>query len=776
MEILKLLKANIKHKKGSFKSIIALTAIIVFSFTATVSNNDNIDRSLERSHSCTNTPTFTSLASKTKLQDNITEKIAEHPDVTGVTETECIVAENVRVDGNELPQIFFLYKESTDIYRVFNNSFTAYNKNPEPLKEGEIYIPYAMTAVADIEIGSVLAIGSDDNVQEFTVRGFIEEPLFGASVIGTKRLFISDSDFEKMYGITDNMYFAGAVDIGINLTENADYTTVKKEINDKCGLIDNGFISISKAETDTYTKMYSDIGSKILLAFLVLLVIIVIISIWHSISTSIEMEYVNLGILKSQGFTSGKIRLVYILQYFIAEIIGSVIGLIISVPALKGLGMLFQQITGLLTATDISFLKCGVMALGLIAVTMIFVILATKKAAKISPVRAISGGQSEVHFDSRLNLPVKAKPLSFFIGLRQFTSRIKSYGGSILIVALLVYFMMTITVLSQKLTTDAFEQGSIYPNITVYMTDEFDISQMTEVEQTVLDVDPNAKVIFAYGGYIMADGIEIACSSYNHPEAMYKAIKGRMPVYDNEAAVTEISAELFGKGIGDTIELGGENTEDFIITGIYQGFNDAGKTMLITSEGRYRIDKSKPGLCAELSDLSLLSKAENNLNEKHGDIIKKMVINEKGNANEGITELIDTICTILLIIVYAVSVIFAAVVISMICSKAFIKERTDIGIFKALGFTSGKLRTQFAFRFMIIAVIGSVIGGIASFFLTAPLLVAILRMVGLTQLDADITFITFIIPAAAISLSFFLFAYIAARKTNTVEVRELISE
>lgn len=776
MEILKLLKANIKHKKGSFKSIIALTAIIVFAFTCTVSNNDNIDLSLDRSHSYANTPTFNTFANKRDLQDNITEEVAKHPQVTSVTETQCIIADNAKADGENLSQIFFMYRESSDIYRVLNENCTAYNENPEPLKDGEIYVAYGMTAVSDIEIGSVITLGSEEEPESFTVKGFVEEPLVGASVIGTKRLFINDSDFERLYANTDDIYFGKATDIGVNLAEGADYTTIKKEINDMCGLIDGSIISISRAETESYTKMYSEIGSKILLAFLVLLIVIVIISIWHSISTSIEMEYINLGILKSQGFTSGKIRLVYILQYLAAELIGAVIGLIISVPALKGLGMLFQQITGLLTATDISFLKCSAMALGLIAVTMIFVALATAKAAKISPVRAISGGKSEVHFDSRLNLPVKAKPLSLFIGLRQFTSRIKSYGGSVLIVALLVYFMMTITVLSQKLTTDAFEEAVITPNITAYMTKEFDIDNMNEVEQAVLDIDPNAETIFQLKQYVMADGFEIACSSYNRPEAMYTAIDGRLPIYDNEVAVTEISAELFGKKIGDTVSIGGENAEEFIITGTYQGFNDAGKTIMITSEGLYRIYENTPIFIAELSDLSLLSEAENALNDKYSGVIKKMKLNEQENSDEGIMELIDVICKILMIVVYAISVIFAAVVISMICSKAFIKERTDIGVFKALGFTANTLRRQFAFRFMIIAVIGSVLGGIASFFLTSPLLVTLLRMMGLTQLDADIGFITFIIPAAAISLSFFTFAYIAARNINAVEVRELISE
>ncbi len=776
MEILKLLIANIKHKKGAFKSIIALTAIIVFSFAGTVSNNDNLDRSLERSHSYADTPTFTAFANKRNLQDNIAEEIAKHPDVTDVIETECIITENARTEEQKLSQIFFLYRETEDIYRVFNKNVTAYNDNPEPLEKGEIYIPYGLKAASNIEIGSVISFGSEDNPENFTVKGFVEEAFVGSASIGIKRLFISDSDFERIYENADDLYIAKAADIGVNLTEDADYITVKEEINDMCGLISSSIISISKAETIQYTKIYSEFGSKILLAFLTLLIIIVIISMRHSISTSIEMEYINLGILKAQGFTSGKIRLVYVLQYLIAEIIGSIIGLVISIPALKGLGILFQHITGLLTATDMSFLKCGIMAAALIAITMIFVVLSTAKAAKISPVRAISGGKSEIHFDSRLNIPVKAKPLSLFIGLRQFTSRLRSYGGSVLIVALLVYFMMTIAILSQKLTSDVFEEGSLNPNITVYLTKDFDIDNMNEVEQAVLDVDPDAKTIFSSNKYVMADGIEIACTSYNRPDDMHKPIDGRMPIYDNEVAVTEISADIFGKGIGDTITISSGNAEEFIITGTYQGFNDLGKTILITAEGLNKIDESKPLFIAELSDISLLNEAEKSLNDKFGGVIKKIETNTEENSNEGLIELIDFIFNILLIVVYAISIIFSAVVISMICSKSFIKERTDIGIFKAMGFTASTLRTQFAFRFMIIAAIGSCIGGIASFFLTSPLLVTLLRMAGLTQLDADINFFTFIVPAAAISLSFFIFAYIAARKINTVEIRELISE
>lgn len=490
------------------------------------------------------------------------------------------------------------------------------------------------------------------------------------------------------------------------------------------------------------------------------------------------MEYINLGILKAQGFTSGKIRLVYIFQYVLAELIGAVIGLIISIPLTFALGSLFQPITGLLTATNVSVLKCAAISLCIILLCAIFVILATRRVSRISPVRAISGGKSEIHFDSRLNAPIKAKPLSFFMGLRQFTSRGKSYIGSVFIVALLVYFMMTISMLSARLSGDNMIEGVVNQHISAAVSDEFEIGDIKRFEEEVHSVDENAKVIFAANRYVMIDGIELYCSAYSPAELMFKPLEGRMPIYDNEVAVTEIAAEELGKKIGDTVMIGsGENAKEFIITGYHQSMSDLGRTFLITAEGLYRVNGAKPVCYIEMSEDSLIDKASEVVDEKLGNLIlAKTVDKERGNAAEGTLELINTICLILVLAVFSVSVIFSAVVINMICGKAFIKERTDIGILKSLGFSSAGLRTQFAFRFMIIAVIGSVIGGVCSMLLTKPLLELLLRMVGVTRIESSIAFTTFIIPALLICLSFFLFAYFAARKINKVEIRELVSE
>ena len=779
MEIIKLIKANIKHKKGAFKSISALMMIIVVSFTVTVSNNDNIDKALANAHSVLATPDVTAFLIEEKTDRSIIDDIKENPDVTGISATECVNSGKASVDGYETYQMGMIYPDSHKVYRVLNENFNGYIENPEPLGEGEIYLPYSFTGLyKGVKIGSEMVFGDEDTQYKFKVKGFIEESNFGSAVIGTKRYFVSDKDFEKIHENADGKYFAKIIDAGIELCEGADYFAVKKALDDSCGISDKSALIISSDETTAYTKLYSDTGSNILLVFLILLITIVIISMWHSISTSVEMEYVNLGILKSQGFTSGKIRLVYILQYVFAELIGAVIGLILSIPLTMALGRLFQPITGLITATDVSILKCAAISLGIIILCGVFVILATRKVSRISPVRAISGGKSEVHFDSRLNMPIKAKPLSLFMGLRQFTSRGKSYIGSVFIVALLVYFMMSISVLSQRLSGDNLVEGNINPNISVVMSDEFEISDIKRFEEEVCSVDKKAKTIFAYNKYVMIDGIELYCTAYSPAELMFKPLEGRMPIYDNEASITEIVAAELGKKIGDTVIIGsGENAKEFIITGYHQAMNDLGRTFLITAEGLYRVNGAKPVCYVELSDISLADKLSKALDDNLGELISAKTVNtERSNATDGMLELINAICLILVLAVFGVSVIFSAVVIGMICTKAFIKERSDIGILKAIGFTAKELQRQFAFRFLIVSATGSVIGGICSLFFTKPLLEMLLRMVGVTRIESSITIVTFIVPAVLICLCFFVFSYFAARKTKKVEVRELISE
>ncbi|HOH85713.1 MAG TPA: FtsX-like permease family protein [Ruminococcus sp.] len=112
----------------------------------------------------------------------------------------------------------------------------------------------------------------------------------------------------------------------------------------------------------------------------------------------------------------------------------------------------------------------------------------------------------------------------------------------------------------------------------------------------------------------------------------------------------------------------------------------------------------------------------------------------------------------------------------MVSRRAFIKERTDIGIFKAMGFTASSLRRQFAMRFAAVALAGTVVGEIFSALWARKMISFMMKIVGLTDFKACLTPAVLLMPAAVICLSFFVVAYLASGKIKRIEVRELITE
>ena len=78
MEILTLLKANIRHKKGSFVSIIILMLIVSLSFTAVFSIRDNSVNSINNALESVNTANLNLLMNNHVLTDELLDSVEEH--------------------------------------------------------------------------------------------------------------------------------------------------------------------------------------------------------------------------------------------------------------------------------------------------------------------------------------------------------------------------------------------------------------------------------------------------------------------------------------------------------------------------------------------------------------------------------------------------------------------------------------------------------------------------------------------------------------------------
>ena len=785
MEILTLLKANIKHKKGAFISISVLMFIITLSLIIVISNNDNISNNLEKSLNAVDTGDFISFISSSQYTKEIQDKLITDKNVERIRDVNALMyIKKFMLDQKESLGNPLALVKWRDSYSVFTKNLDGFMESPPCLASGEIYVPISFQAMYGCDIGSEFVISTKNGNKKFVIKGFVEEPVIGAYFIGIKQLFISEEDYKTLSATSlDNEEDPEPKLLSYHIihvfqSDDCDMTIVnfRKEVNRVSSLIDNSFAALSIEDSMKYTKIFTDIGSGILYVFIILLFVIVLIVMGHSISTGIEMDYVNLGILKSQGLTKGKIRIVFLLQYVFAELIGAILGVFMGIPFTKLLGRVFQPITGILASSEISLLKCGCVIVGLILLGCIFVYAMTAKVGKISPVSAISESHGEVYFDSRMHTPISPKLLSISLAFRQFTSNKLRYIGTILIVSILVFFMMSMTILANAMGTEEMNEamGGFNYDIVIEINNTLKNEDIDNIKADILEISPLKMSLFSLCRYFCIDGSEFYCNIYDDPKLFKSILKGRAPLYENEIVITEILAEEIEKNIGDTVTISYRDSKaDYMISGFYQSSYDVGKCFGMSLKASERLEHLMPSqgfFLTENSDKN--EEIVDMLNSQYSHLLKAKVREESSSINDLVQEALDAIAGI----IYLVSAIFALVVVNMVCSKTFLKERCDLGICKAIGFTTRQLRIQFAVRFFILSIIGSAIGILFSLMFNNKLLSTLLRATGVTNFTTKYTAVTIIAPIVLICGCFFLFSYLASKKIKSVEVRELIIE
>ncbi len=778
MEILTLLKANIRHKKGSFVSIIILMIIISMSFTAILSIKNNCTNSIDNALKSVNAGDLNIMIKADLLSDELLESVKNHSSVKDIYIKETVATTEAKFGNKQVNNAWMMLK-LTDEYRLLNEDLSGYADDVPELKEGEIYVTQGVSTTLGCNIGDKITLSTVNGKYDFTIRGFVVEPMCGSMNIGFKQVFISDEDFDRLH--------TEAVE---KTTEDktADYRMVqiyksdesisdikfKRQLNLDTGILDYAYASLSRTQSFDVTNIYPDIILKVLLIFVAFLVGIILIVMAHSISTSIEMEYTSLGVLKAQGFSENKIKVILGLQYIFAEIIGAIIGLVLAIPFIKFFGNIFQPVLAIPTENNISILVSFLFIIAVLAVSIVFILVSTHKVGKISPMKAISGGKNDVYFASILNAPITKKTLSSSLALRQFTSNKRRYIATMVIIAILMFFMITVTVLGNAVESKSSMEamGISFAELQIHYKDS--VSDNTEEEiESIITKHSEIEKKFNYTTMSMSiNGNSYFCDVYKNPESIIME-EGRYPQYNNEIAVTDILAEELEVKIGDKVTVSNKSfKQECVITGISINANNMGLNFSMPFDCAKKLDVKDVLHCGySINNSSECVAIADELNDKYSDILTA-----KGSEFDSMMETYAVVRNAMTAIIYVISIVFSLVVVMMVCKKAFLQERRDIGIYKSLGFTSSKLRLQFAVRFLIVSLIGSAFGIILSLLFTENALTAVFRLTGISSFNAQFTAMSFIVPISIIAVSFFAFAYFASRKIKSVEIKELVIE
>ena len=783
MEIRTIWKANLKRHAGSVCGIFLLLLLVSASLATVLTVWSNSGRYVQQEMERLGYGDLTAWVSGIADPEPLSAEIAALEDVQSVSAQQLIFTEyEIGEQESDSEGQLITYDPAQTPYKIFRDDLSGYEASPIEIASGEIYVSPSMASMFGLSIGDTITfpIARSGVDKTFVVKGYFEDPFMGSSMIGMKGFLICRQDHDEITAMIESAGNDGLARSGYMLhifqSEESSLGTAQWNavLNQNTSLPHYVEFTHSRAAISGFMLTLQNVFTAFLLAFAAILAAVSLVVLGHSIGSAIEQDYVNMGILKTMGFTSRRLRELQLLQYLTGIVPGLAGGLLLSLPAAKVICRMTVTTTGLLIPSNLPTGLCLLTLAVLLLLLIGFIWLKTDRIRRISPMQAIrdgAGGFAAVKGGKSL---LRKKGLGFWLALRQFLTGKKRYLGAALVALLLVFFASMIGRVNAWLgpngegLMDAFNPADLH------------IAAQPMGEATSEDVE---QLIRGYTGItdqymlampsVSAQGVDYTANVITQPERFHM-LAGRACENPDEVVLTEFAAADLGVSVGDTITLTGNlGSSEFTVSGIYQCANDMGANLGLSREGYNRISAEGANIwCIHyfLEDESLQPEIMRALEETFGGDV---YLHE--NSWPGLYGILSAM-HLLMIFLYAIVLIFVLVTTMLTTSKLLAADQKDFGIFKAIGFTGRQLRLSFALRFGIAAALGSVLGTTLSAFLTDPLVAVLMRMEGISNFSSRPDVAVVLLPGAVVVLAFVLFAYLAAKRIHKIPLTVLAGE
>lgn len=739
-------------------------------------SSDSYDQAFKR----TKQPDITILYQNEEYEDDYPAILAKQSEVASVS-----------LDGAVPGRLWLKKKKIDDVLLINWESETVdyhvYSEEQLTLKQGEVILPSIFQPTYKLEPGDTIVIELSGRSYPLIIKKFVEEPGFGSPVMGLKKLFISPSDYQTFQESQPaNNYHLVGVTLSRSL-ENQGQAIQKVIKTFGSERLKNGMqtdVSFQRSGTLLIVNLFMGI----FLLFALLLLIIVIIILRFALLATIESDYVQIGILKSLGTSRQLIWLSLIVQYTVIVLSGTLVGAIMSYILTPLFGTIIHRLSGIVWEGPISGLIVFAVIGGMTLFISLLIGLNAKKVLTISPVEAIAYGQTEVEFSSLLAVPLKKLswlPLSLRLGLKQLLLKWHQYLSLLIISGLFGFLLLTMIGLSDFFSD--IQKTMAYFNFAGVTTVDIEVS----APNGLIDKDEKFKQLekvfrqetaVSYASRYGFKRSEIAGKNvnlyiYDRYPAEMQLVEGRLPRYDNELMTTPLLAKTLGVTVGGQVKVESNGSEKaFVISGLYQSASEMGATFAMTLKSYQKFDPeaSLPYLAFNLVDDSQENK-ERLLKSFEGNEFGLSVQDGQKLAKSMSKTIQQALSSVIvgIVVISLCMIMLASILLSTITLK---REQKDNGIFKAIGYTAFQLQKQLLARFMLISLVGSLIGITVAYFTSSQLISMILFQIGIAKLVLSFSVKSCLFVSAFIVGSTAISTWLLSFSIYRVSPKELMTE
>ena len=778
-----IIRAGVKRNKGSFLGIGILLLLAALSLTAVLmtvlAGNSYIRDEMERA----GFGDLTAWASDVPDIEFLMESIREQEGVESAEAQRLIFSEyeanGVESDsqGQMIP-----WTLSGSRYRFFQNNLSGYREAPEEIGEQEVYVSPSMKSMMDLEPGDMvtLSIARGGRTISLTVAGYYEDPFMGSSMIGMKGFLISEKTYEEIGSVIEETGMDALARDGFMIHIQAEDGITVSEVNRI--LVENTPLSmytefIHSADTMAgFMGILQNAFSAILAAFALVLFGVAMAVMGHSISGLVEQEWKNLGILKTMGYTGGRLTGLLTIQYVAAMGGGVILGMLLAVPAAGLISRMTVTTTGVLIPVHFPVLPCmGVFSI-LLLVPMSFCILRLRNIKRIAPMAAIRGeadilSVSETKF---FRNGIRSGGLSFHLALRQVLTGRRRYAGACLVAVFLVFFASLAGRMNGWLgedgkgMMDAFNPADL--DLGVQVLGELGAEEMEQMVLSYTDITDSYLLAMPS---VSVNGTNYTANVITEPKRFHIS-RGQTSMESDQVVLTEALASDLGADVGDFVTIrGNKGSGEFMVSGIYHCANDMGANLGMSREGYLSIGEDDSRLwCYHyfLEDPSQKQAITEALEQTWGGDVH---VHE--NSWPGLFGIISAM-HMLILFLYGMSAVFICIVTGMTGTKILDAEQRDMGIYKSIGCSVRMLRLSFAFRFGLVAGMGAVIGTLAAMGLTDLIVSSLMRLAGISNFASGNTPGSVLLPGIVMILLFFGFAWLLSGRIGKEDMNVLTAE
>ena len=781
MAVIKYMLANMKERKSYSAVICTLVFLAGLILTVTLSAALNVFTAYENAYAAIQGPHLMYSMPEANSAHELKEWFARQPGVKTVSTRQgrFIQGAELKHDNAVLRNNVVLHLQEYDTQHPMRLADAKHAPEIE-LAQGELYLPYIYKTGNGIASGDTVEYVFGSKSMTFNVAGFVEEPLFGAELHGIKLLFLSGADMAALEQLGGENVLRNQ-QIWVRLSdynEPAVQAIIKDfnlEMNENSGsaytysTFANGHLTLPK------------ISLVLVIAFVLILFIITITILRYAILSTIEADFTDIGVLKALGFTPNMVQSAIIGQYTLLALFSGILSLLAAYFAAPAAGNVVLGSSGLYHTAQLSASIGSITLAAFLIAISVFSAITARRASRISPVQAIAQGVAPAYYSSRFNVKFEnlgAVPFNLCMALKQILTKSRRYLLLVAVSALLSYTLLFLLGLVQLFNSEKSLNmlGGAMSDIRVTADDR---KTVADLAAQIQEDHTTIWTAFQKTTQLVVDGSKTTVrvmDSFESSGELYSTA-GRHPLHENEVSVSELLAERMQKGVGEQLKIkdAAGREQLFQITGLFQTIDDGGTYIRMLESAIMTLN---PEFQLNIAYIKL--KSNDNLDRIIGQMQQKYtgydeISNERKFTNDKLSTIQDVFSQVSRL-VFALTVIIIGFITLLIVKITVHSETRELGIYKALGFSSGRLRLQLALRFLIITLFGGTIGVIAEILFGSKLFSLLMKGFGLTNIVIDFSFLYAVIAVAAIASIAVVSAMISSRNIKTVSAYTLIRD